>query len=279
MSNYNYPTGKKSYTSIGGGTAYPTGSTAYPTGSNSYNGSNAYPTGSNAYPSAAAAANNMYTNSNQGTPTPLSDFNAHLTNIDEFLGHYPWILQAEQKTGIRRAYLMLITLGCMSLLVLWSHGSDALCNLVGFVYPMYASFKALKTEVKDDDTEWLTYWVVYGFCTLVEDFCNSIFEASSWSSIYFCAKIVFLVWLYLPQTKGANMVYKTVVEPILSKYEAQIDRDVDATMKGGQQIVNELGTDPHVQNAINRAVVTAAAHAQSVNVYGYDTTGTPYKVN
>jgi len=30
-------------------------------------------------------------------------------------------------------------------------------NLVGFVYPVYASFKAIKSKKKEDDSYWLTY--------------------------------------------------------------------------------------------------------------------------
>jgi len=277
----NYTGNSNSYTA---GNNYSTGGSTYPTGSNSYGPTTSYPTGTAAayptgYPASTGGAptpnnnlvNNFLGNSNQNAPTPLSDFNAHLTNIDAFLGHYPWVMQAEQKTGIRRAYLMLITLGLMSLTVLWSHGSDALCNLVGFVYPMYASFKALKTPIKDDDTEWLTYWVVYGFCTLVEDFCNSIFEETSWSTIYFCAKIVFLLWLYLPQTKGSNMVFKTVVEPILSKYESQIDREVDKGENAAAQFGQQIQNDPNFQQ--NQTLLKAGA--QSVAIYGYDALGRP----
>jgi len=275
MSNsYNY--GSNSYAPAGNN--YSTGGSNYPTGSNSYSPGTNYPSGGSAYPAAPtnsavasfAAANFPAAGPNE-TPTPLSDFNAHLTNIDAFLGHYPWVMQAEQKTGIRRAYLMLITIGVMSMTVLWSHGSDALCNLVGFVYPMYASFKALKTPIKDDDTEWLTYWVVYGFCTLVEDFCQSIFNESSWATIYFFAKIVFLVWLYLPQTKGSNMVFKVVVEPILSKYESQIDREVDKGENAARQFGDQLQTDPNFQ----QTKTLLKAGAQSVSVYNYDALGTP----
>jgi len=209
----------------------------------------------------------------QEPPTPLSDLKGHLGNIDDFLKHYSWVMIAEEKTGIRRAYLFLGAIGVMSLMVLYSHGADALCNLVGFMYPMYASFKALKTEVKDDDTEWLTYWVVYGFCTLVEDFCQAVFNETAWSTIYFTGKIVFLLWLYLPQTKGANIVYKLIVEPILSRYEQQIDREVELTIREAEGVFGEVKQKDgaEFQRTVNSALSQVAQRSaaqviqQSVN--------------
>jgi len=272
----NYPTGSNSYNAAAGNN-YQTPGGVYPTGSNSYAPGSNYPANNNSI-KPTNFSNNFSNFLASGTnsekpPTPLSDFNAHLTNIDEFLGHYPWVLEAEKKAGIRRAYLLVGAVAIMSLIVLLYHGSDALCNLVGFIYPMYASFKALKTPVKDDDTEWLTYWVVYGFCTLIEDFCQSIFSENALSTIYFIAKIVFLVWLYLPQTKGANMIFKVVVEPILSKYEAQIDREVDKGESGVVQFGHQLANDPGFQQA--QTLLKAGAQNVSVHATGYDALGRP----
>jgi receptor expression-enhancing protein 5/6 len=33
--------------------------------------------------------------------------------------------------------------------------------LIGFVFPMYASIKAIESPGTDDDTMWLTYWLVF----------------------------------------------------------------------------------------------------------------------
>ena len=41
-------------------------------------------------------------------------------------------------------------------------------NFIVFLYPVYASFKAIKSNNKDDDTQWLTYWVIYGLLSVIE---------------------------------------------------------------------------------------------------------------
>ena len=45
---------------------------------------------------------------------------------------------------------------------------------MGFVYPAYCSIKALESTVKNDDTQWLTYWVVFAAFSVVEYFADFI---------------------------------------------------------------------------------------------------------
>ena len=34
-------------------------------------------------------------------------------------------------------------------------------DMVGFIYPMYKSIKAIESEEKADDSQWLTYWLIF----------------------------------------------------------------------------------------------------------------------
>ena len=49
-----------------------------------------------------------------------------------------------------------------------------------------SSCKAIDSEDKDDDTQWLTYWVVYAAFGIVEYFTDIIL---SWVPFYFLAKV------------------------------------------------------------------------------------------
>lgn len=46
--------------------------------------------------------------------------------------------------------------------------------------------KAIESKVKDDDTQWLTYWVVYGLFSVLEAF-SDIFL--SWFPLYYVSKV------------------------------------------------------------------------------------------
>ena len=48
------------------------------------------------------------------------------------------------------------------------------------------SCKAIDSEEKDDDTQWLTYWVVYAAFGLIEYFTDILL---SWIPFYFLGKV------------------------------------------------------------------------------------------
>lgn len=62
-----------------------------------------------------------------------------------------------------------------ALLVFLNVGSGFLVNSVGFAIPAYYSLEALFSPSKTDDTQWLTYWVVYAFLTVLESLVNAVY--------------------------------------------------------------------------------------------------------
>ena len=147
---------------------------------------------------------------------------ALIDRLDKKVCHYPLLDQVGPLSGnkVRPAHVVL-GLGALAVLIaLLGFGARAVINLVGFIYPLWASMKALKSEEKDDDTMWLTYWVIYAFFTVLESVADF---ALGWLPLYFFLKLGFLVFCFLPQTKGAQLVYKTVLEPFFNKYESQVE--------------------------------------------------------
>merc|ERR1712205_74352 len=91
---------------------------------------------------------------------------------------------------------------------------------LGFLYPAYASYKAIESEATDDDTQWLTYWVVYSMLMIFESFADySVF----WIPGYRFAKCGFIFWLASPRFKGAIMLYEKVFKDALKAAEPIID--------------------------------------------------------
>jgi len=144
----------------------------------------------------------------------------NLDQADTYLRKFPQVKQLEEKTKVRPSHLALGVVAALVLFVLFGVGQNALCNLVGFAYPVYASFKAVKSDDKNDDKQWLTYWIVFGFFGLIESFTDFFLY---WIPFYFVAKMAFLIWLYYPETKGAEVVFTKVIDPVLMKYQPQID--------------------------------------------------------
>ncbi|KAF3334487.1 HVA22-like protein e [Carex littledalei] len=83
------------------------------------------------------------------------------------------------------------------------------------LYPLYASVQAMESASKLDDEQWLAYWILYSFLTLLEMVLESLIY---WIPIWYELKLLFVAWLVLPYFRGAAFVYDKLVREQLRKY-------------------------------------------------------------
>ncbi|EGY16194.1 hypothetical protein VD0002_g2530 [Verticillium dahliae] len=95
-----------------------------------------------------------------------------------------------------------------------------LSSVASFLFPLFASYKALKTSDPAQLTPWLMYWVVLACVLLVESWTEWFL---GWIPFYAYLRLFFLLYLVLPQTQGARLLYETYVHPFLEDNETQIE--------------------------------------------------------
>ncbi|KAL7951548.1 TB2/DP1, HVA22 family domain-containing protein [Trichoderma barbatum] len=95
-----------------------------------------------------------------------------------------------------------------------------LSSIASFLFPIFASYKALKTSDPAQLTPWLMYWVVFSCCLLVESW---VYFILAWVPFYGYIRLLFFLYLILPQTQGARVLYEQHIHPFLRENESQID--------------------------------------------------------
>lgn len=123
----------------------------------------------------------------------------------------------EAKTNIKREQIVCGLGGLLGVYMTLGYFAQLVCNTIGFAYPAYASVKAIRTENKEDDTQWLIYWTVLAVFSLFDFLEENVIGGFP---LYWILKSSFLLYLYLPQFRGAEHLYRDIVDPGLSKLEA-----------------------------------------------------------
>jgi len=138
----------------------------------------------------------------------------HISQLDKELSKYPVLNKLEAQTSVPKAYVFLGVIATYFFFIFFNIGGQLLTNVAGFVIPGYYSLEALFSINKTDDTQWLTYWVVFAFFTVFESAVSAVY----WFPFYYTFKFILVLWLALPITNGAQIVFRSFLSPVFAKY-------------------------------------------------------------
>jgi len=182
----------------------------------------------------------------------VAAFNSQLLKYDkEFhLEQSPILNVLYEKIGgdngpVKRIHLVLGSVIAGLILILATLGWAFLSNCIGFAYPVYQSFKAMRAGGQDQ-AHWLTYWVVYATFAMFESAIDLVFF---WVPFYFIAKIVFLVWCFHPSTRGAQIVYDRALKPLFDRlltFTEQVEEEIVTAAGGNSAAQGKKGNKRYV---------------------------------
>ncbi|XP_013787448.1 receptor expression-enhancing protein 1-like [Limulus polyphemus] len=110
----------------------------------------------------------------------------------------------------------------------------------GTLYPAYASFKAIKTKNVKEYVKWMMYWIVFALFTCIETLSDIL--VSFWLPFYYELKILFVLWLLSPATKGSSILYRKFVHPQFMKREQEIDEYIATARDRGYASLVQLSS-------------------------------------
>lgn len=132
----------------------------------------------------------------------------------------PYFEKAEKLTGVKRIVIAQALLGLLSLYLIIGRAAQFVCNAIGFLYPAYKSLVALETSNKEDDSKWLTYWVVFAAFSVVEFFSDILLN---WFPLYWLVKVAFLLYCSADiPTNGSMLIYNRVIRPLFLQHKKKI---------------------------------------------------------
>lgn len=145
-------------------------------------------------------------------PTTTTISRIHIIIIQMTRHYYYYedkLRELEKKTGQPKVYFFLAIVAILSSIIYALGGMKLTTDLFAFVYPAYCSFMAIESAETIDDTQWLTYWVVFAFFSITENVMNFLVE---YIPFYYMIKCAFFLWLYHPKFLGAGVVYKSIIK-------------------------------------------------------------------
>ncbi|KAJ4302904.1 ER membrane protein DP1/Yop1 [Kalmusia sp. IMI 367209] len=135
---------------------------------------------------------------------------AHLSQLDKELSKYPTLNNFEKQTSVPKVYAILGLAGLYFFLVFFNIAGAFLVNIAGFIIPGYYSLSALFSASKVDDTQVR----IGGLRHVFESAVNAVY----WFPFYYTFKFVLVLWMALPQTGGAQIIFRSFLQPVFSRY-------------------------------------------------------------
>ena len=121
--------------------------------------------------------------------------NQKLRPLNKFADSVPQIRDLARQLGVESGVLLGVGGVVALIIILIVFGATILTLTITVLYPAFKSIQAIESSAKDDDKEWLTYWIIFGIFTLLDEFCGCLLNLIPY---YYWVRLIFFVVLFAP---------------------------------------------------------------------------------
>ncbi|RVX65950.1 hypothetical protein B0A52_09835 [Exophiala mesophila] len=111
--------------------------------------------------------------------------------------------------------------------------ADLVASVTTILLPAYLSYKALRTNDPAQIHPWLIYFTILTLTLFAESWTIFIL---GWVPFYSWFRLMFMLYLVLPQTQGAKILYLDYLEPYIVAHETRIDQFIGDVHHRLQQV-------------------------------------------
>ncbi|KAM0720944.1 hypothetical protein Q7P37_003229 [Cladosporium fusiforme] len=98
--------------------------------------------------------------------------------------------------------------------------ADIITSITSILFPIFASYKAIRTGDPANLAPWLMYWTTLSIFLLVE---SHLYFILYWVPFYSWMRLGLHLYLVMPGKQGSVYIYQAYVHPWLESHERQID--------------------------------------------------------
>jgi receptor expression-enhancing protein 5/6 len=131
---------------------------------------------------------------------------------------YSFIQEIQRKSDIPAPYLI-FSLIFASVLVSSGYFAQSLTSIIIFVLPVYWTLKAVELRLKNEDKQWITYWLFWMFFYFLDLIFSNFFKKIP---NFYLIKLLFFIWLFLPSTMGAQYLYYNFFSSYSDKFDINL---------------------------------------------------------
>jgi receptor expression-enhancing protein 5/6 len=91
-----------------------------------------------------------------------------------------------------------------------------LTNVIGIVLPLYLTIKSIEKPEEGDDRQWITYWGIFLPLCFID---LLIGDYLAYLPLFYFTKLAFLIWMFLPNSKGAKTLHDKVISPNIGTFD------------------------------------------------------------